>query len=170
MIKPHGIRCTSFAAVFVVLCLSAGKARSQEIRRVAEPSQQVRMAHGGYVCDGKLTVSALDDTYDMVSCSGPIYNAADYEAVYTKRNHDELAAMNANTQEALSRDLKAAIHRQFLLLPASLLQTAAIQNLEQSLINSVDERLPEGRGNIRLRRPASSTPANAPAGPPPSQE
>ena len=144
--------------------LGAGSALSQEIRRVAEPFQKVRMAHGGYVCDGKLTVVPIDDTYDTVSCSGPIYNAGDYAAVYTKQSHDELAAMNANTRAALNHDLKAAIHSQFQMLPANIRQAAVIQSLEQNILDSIDEKLPEGRGGTRppgpRRPPSNAGPSN----------
>jgi hypothetical protein len=159
-----------FGTVLVLLALSAGSALSQEIRRVAEPFEQVRMARGGYVCDGKLTVSPIDNTYDTVSCSGPMYNAADYAALYTKLSRDELTAMNANNRAALNHDIKAAIQGQFQLLPANLRQLAAIQALEKGLMDSVDEKLPEGRGNMRAPRPAGSAPGNASANPPPAQE
>jgi hypothetical protein len=160
----------SLSTASVLLVLSASSARSQEIRRVAEPFEQVRMARGGYVCDGKLTVSPIDNTYDTVSCSGPMYNAADYAAVYTKLSRDELAEMNANNRAALNRDLKAAIHGQFQSLPTNLRQLAAIQTLEKGLMDSVDEKLPEGRGNNRGPRSGGSAPASAPTSPPPAQE
>jgi hypothetical protein len=128
------------------------------------------MAHGGYVCDGKLTVSPIDPSYDMVSCTGPIYNAVDYGAVYTKLSRDELTQMNATARAALNRDLKAAIHDQFQTLPTNLRQLAAIQTLEKGVMDSIDEKLPEGRGNTRAPRPAGSAPAAAPGTPAPTQE
>ena len=170
MLKTRGIDLISVGAASVLLLLSAARARSQEIRRVAEPFESVRMAHGGYVCDGKLTISRIDDTYDTVSCSGPMYNAADYTAVYTRRSHDELAQMSAEARAAINRDLKAAVHRQFQALPGNLRQTAAIQSLEQGLIDSIDERLPEGRGNNRPPAPRGSAMTPAPTSPPPAQE
>ena len=136
------------SSVFVsgVLVLSASAARGQEIRRVAEPFEQVRMARGGYVCDGKLTVSPIDTTY-------------------AKLNRDELAKLNANNEAAINRDLKAAVHKQIQALPANLRQMAAIQNLEQGLMDSIDQRLPEGRGTSRAPRPGGPGPANPPATP-----
>ena len=157
-------------AMTALVALCGGRAYSQEMRRVAEPFQQVKMAHGGYVCDGKLTVNPIDPTYDMVSCSGPIYNAVDYGAVYTKLSRDELAALNANTRAALNHDLKAAIHSQFQALPTNLRQLAAVQTLEKGLMDSIDERLPEGRGNPRAPRPSGSAPAATATSPPPAQE
>lgn len=170
MLRNRGVDFLSLGAASVLLCLIATTARSQEIRRVAEPFEQVRMARGGYVCDGKLTVSPIDNTYDTVSCSGALYNAADYAAVYTKLSRDELTAMNANTRAALNHDIKAAIQGQFQLLPTNLRQLAAIQALEKGLMDSVDEKLPEGRGNMRAPRSAGSAPGNASTNPPPAQE
>jgi hypothetical protein len=119
---------------------------AQEIRPVARPNEAVRVAHGGYVCEGRATITPIDDSYDTVSCSGPMYNSADYVALYTKLNYDELVKMNSNAQEAINRDLKAAIQRRFSELPPNLREMAAIQNLEKSLSEYVDERLPQGRG------------------------
>lgn len=138
-------------AAALSLCLGAAlvscTARAQEIRPVAQPNESVRMAHGGYVCEGRASISPIDSSYDTVSCSGPMYNASDYIALYTKLNHDELVKMNANTTATLNRDMKAAIQKHFNELPANLRQMAAIQNLEKSLSDYVDERLPEGRGS-----------------------
>jgi hypothetical protein len=88
----------------------------------------------------------------------------------TKLNHDELVKLNANTQAAVNRDIKAAIHKQFQELPANLRQMAVIQNPEKSLSDYVDARLPEGRGGNfpRPARPGSS-PASAPAASPQDQ-
>jgi len=148
------------------LVQSTTSAHGQEIRRVAEPFEQVRMARGGYICDGKLTVSPIDTTYDIVSCSGPMYNATDYAALYAKLNRDELAKLNANNEAAINRDLKAAVHKQIQALPANLRQMAAIQNLEQGIMDSIDQRLPEGRGSPRAPRPGGPAPATGPASPP----
>lgn len=138
------------SSITLPLCLSAAfvsiAAHAQEIRPVAQPNESVRMAHGGYVCEGRTSISPIDSSYDSVTCSGPMYNASDYVALYTKLNHDELVKMNANAAEALNRDLKAAIQKHFNELPANLRQMSAIQNLEKSLSEYVDERLPEGRG------------------------
>jgi hypothetical protein len=69
-------------------CLAASllsfTAHAQEIRRVAQPNESVRMAHGSYVCDGHITTSPIDETYDMVTCTGPIYNASDYAALFNQ--------------------------------------------------------------------------------------
>jgi hypothetical protein len=141
--------CAAFA-----LCLGAivaSLAGAQEIRRVADPGQSVRLPHGSYVCDGQINTSPVDETYDMVTCTGAIYNSADYAALYTKLNHDELVKLNANTQKAISRDIKSAIHRQFQGLPANLRQTPSIQALEKSLTDYVDQRLPEGRNDDAAR-------------------
>jgi hypothetical protein len=143
-------------AATLSLCLCAAllsfTAHAQEIRPVAQPDEAVRMAHGGYVCEGRTSITPIDNSYDTVSCSGPIYNAGDYMALYTKLNHDELVKMNANTAEALNRDIKTAIQKRFNELPPNLRQMAAIQNLERSLSEYVDERLPEGRGTAAPRR------------------
>ncbi|HEY6290467.1 MAG TPA: hypothetical protein VI455_02765 [Terriglobia bacterium] len=142
------IRITTGAlALLAALLLAAGVARAQQIRRIAEPNQTVRMAHGSYVCDGRLSLSPIDDTYDMVTCSGPIYNSSDYQALNTKLSLDELVKLNAHTEQALNHDLKAGIDRRFRELPSDLLHSAAIQSLEKSLMNDVDRRLPEGRGD-----------------------
>ncbi len=152
---------TCLAAAFVSLTTWA-----QEIRPVAQPNEAVRMAHGGYVCDGRTDITPIDDSYDTVTCSGLMYNASDYMALYTKLNHDELVKINANTTAAINRDIKAAIQKQFGALPPNLRQMAAIQNLEKSLSEYVDERLPEGRGNgpSRPSRSAGTSHASVPGG------
>jgi len=145
-IKRVGARALGAFALVAGLTLAAGAARAQEIRRIAEPNQAIRMAHGSYVCEGHLSLSPIDNTYDMVSCSGPMYNSVDYQALYGKLSRDELVKLNSNAELMLSRDLKAAIDRRFRELPSDLLRSAAIQNLEKSLMGDVDRRLPEGRG------------------------
>jgi hypothetical protein len=169
MLKNRAVTQLWWGAALVLIGLDPTAAFSQEIRQVAEPHQSVRMAHGGYVCDGKLTVSPIDDTYDMITCSGPVYNTADYAAVYIKRSHDELVEMSATTRAALNHDLKAAIQTHFQSLPGDLRQLAAIQALERSVMDSIDEKLPEGRGNLRVPRPGTST-SGAPIGRAPGQE
>jgi len=148
---------TTFSLCFGAALVSL-TARAQEIRPVAQPNESVRMAHGGYVCEGRTSVTPIDNSYDTVTCSGPMYNASDYVALYTKLNHDELVKMNANASAALNRDIKAAIQKQFNELPPNLRQMAAIQNLEKSLSEYVDERLPEERGTAAPRpaRPSAS--------------
>ena len=81
MVRTRGMACFSLMATPLVMGMAGVRLQSQEIRRVAEPGQQVRRARGGYICEGKLNVSPIDATYDMVSCSGPIFNAADYAAL-----------------------------------------------------------------------------------------
>jgi hypothetical protein len=168
MLENRTISRFGLGSAFVLMCLGATAAFSQEIRRVAEPFQPVRMAHGGYVCDGKLTVAPIDDSYDTVTCSGAVYNAADYAAVYTKLSRDELAEMGATARAALNHDLKAAIQNQFQSLPAELRQLAAIQTLQRNVMDSIDEKLPEGRGTSRAPRPRQNTPG-APISRPPGQ-
>jgi hypothetical protein len=176
-------RIGTWSGLFLCLAAALGSltAHAQEIRRVAQPNESVRLPHGSYVCDGQTTTSPVDETYDMVTCTGPIYNAGDYAALFTKLNHDELLKLNdltklnhdelvnfnANTQAALNRDIRAAIHRQFQGLPANLRQAAAVQNLEKSLSDYVDERLPEGRGGNPSRPSRLSGQAASPAGAPP---
>lgn len=148
----------SFAlSLCIGVALVSFNARAQEIRPVAQPNESVRMAHGGYVCEGRTSITPIDSSYDTVTCSGPMYNASDYIAVYTKLNHDELVKMNANTTATLNRDMKAAIQKHFNELPANLRQMAAIQNLEKSLSDYVDERLPETRGSTAPHPSHSST-------------
>lgn len=82
-----------------LLWVTAGGASAQEIRPIAEPNQSIKMGRGGYVCEGQLTHTAIDDTDDwtreMVRCTGPIYSAADYAALNAKLNRDELVKLNA---------------------------------------------------------------------------
>jgi hypothetical protein len=122
--------------------------QAQEIRRVAEPNQPVRMAHNGYVCAGTLTVTPIDDTFDTVTCSGPVFAASDYEAVYQKRAYDELVKINEARVDVLNHDLKAAIEKRFGDLPRDVQQLAAIQSLKRSLNDYVDLRLPAGASQV----------------------
>jgi len=155
----------AWAGLFVLITLSASAGRTQEIRRLTEPNQPVRMPHGGYVCEGRLNISPIDDTYDMVTCSGPIYAAADYAAVYTKLEHDELANLNAVITGRLANDLKANIDKRFRQLPHNLQQAPAVVNLEKSLLEYVDERLPENLPESGLR-PRADSPVGAATAPP----
>ena len=121
------------------------------------------MARGGYVCEGQLTHTPIDATenwtYEMVQCTGPIYNSGDYMALNAKLSHDELVKLNAaldrlnasssatqdllNQQvQAFNRDLRAMIEKRFHDLPNDVLLSPAIQNLKKSLIEYVDQRLP----------------------------
>ena len=82
------------ASLALLSLLTAGALRAQEIRPIAEPNQSVKMGRGGYVCEGQLTHTSIDATenwtYEMVQCTGPIYNANDYVALNAKLSHDEL--------------------------------------------------------------------------------
>jgi len=130
-----------------MLLIAAG-AQAQEIRRVAEPNQPVRMTHNGYVCVGTLTVTPIDETYDTVTCSGPVFAASDYQAVYQKRAYDELVKINEARVDVLNHDLKAAIEKRFSELPRDMQQLASIQSLKRSLTEYVDQRLPAGATQI----------------------
>jgi len=120
------------------------------------------MGRGGYVCEGQLTHTPIDNTqdwtYEMVQCTGPIYNSNDYMALNAKLNHDELVKLNAAldrlnttssvTQDALNqqvqafnRDLRATIEKRFHDLPNDVLLSPAIQNLKKSLMEYVNQRL-----------------------------
>ena len=87
------------ASLALLSLLAAGALRAQEIRPIAEPNQSVKMGRGGYVCEGQLTHTSIDATenwtYEMVQCTGPIYNANDYQALNAKLSHDELVKLNA---------------------------------------------------------------------------
>jgi hypothetical protein len=121
----------------------------------------------------------------MVQCTGPIYNASDYEALNAKLSHDELVKLNAaldrlnatssatqdllNQQvQAFNRDLRATIEKRFHDLPNDILVSPAIQNLKKSLMEYVDQRLPRTPPN---NPPASqsTTPTNGQPGPAPNQ-
>jgi hypothetical protein len=177
------------ASLALFSLLTAGALRAQEIRTIAEPNQSVKMARGGFVCEGQLTHTPIDATenwsYEMVQCTGPIYNSNDYMALNTKLNHDELVKLNAAldrlnatssaTQDALNeqvqafnRDLRAMIEKRFHDLPNDVLLSPAIQNLKKSLMEYVDQRLPSTPKN---NPPASqsTTPTTGQPGPAPNQ-
>ncbi len=130
------------ASLALISLLTAGTLRAQEIRTIAEPNQSVKMARGGFVCEGQLTHTPIDATenwsYEMVQCTGPIYNSNDYMALNTKLNHDELVKLNAaldrlnatssGTQDILNKqvqafnsDLRAMIEMRFHDLPNDVL-------------------------------------------------
>ena len=170
------------ASVALLALLGAAAARAQEIRPLAEPSQAIKMGRGGYVCEGQLTHTAIDDaddwTYEMVRCTGPIYNSSDYAALNAKLSRDELVKLNAAldrlnaTQDVLNKqvqafnyDLRATIEARFRDLPNDVLLSAAIQNLKTTLIEYVDQRLPRTPAN---GPPALATPANVQPAPTPN--
>jgi hypothetical protein len=177
------------ASLALLILLTAGVLRAQEIRPIAEPNQSVRMSRGGYVCEGQLTHTPIDATenwtYEMVQCTGPIYNASDYEALNAKLSYDELVKLNAaldrlnvtssatrdvlNKQvQAFNNDLRATIEKRFHDLPNDVLLSPAIQNLKKSLMEYVDQRLPR---TPPKNPPASqsTTPPNGQPGPAPNQ-
>jgi hypothetical protein len=187
-------RLTLWAASLAVLSLlNAGALRAQDIRTIAEPNQAVKMGRGGYVCEGQLTHTPIgensdwtvDWTYEMVRCTGPLYNSNDYAAMHSKLTYDELVKLNgalerlnattSTTQELLNKqaqdsnsDLKAAIEKRFQDLPHDLLLSASIQNLKKSLIDYVDQRSPRPPAN-NPPPPRSATPAKSQPTPVPNQ-
>jgi hypothetical protein len=184
-------RIAIWSALLALCCLlNAGALRAQEIRVVAEPNQSIRMGRGGYVCEGRLTHTPIDATedwtYEMVQCSGPIYNSYDYAALHAKLNHDELVRLNDTmdrlsraTQDnldkqaqELSRDLKATIERRFQDLPNDVLLSAEVQNLKKSLLEYVDQRVVPSTPPIILRPPPRTpTPRRTrPGATPPSSQ
>jgi hypothetical protein len=145
------------------------------------------MGRGGYVCEGQLTHTPIDATenwtYEMVQCTGPIYNTNDYAALNAKLSHDELVKLNAAldrlnatssaTQDALNKqmqafnsDLRAMIEKRFHDLPNDVLQSPAIQNLKKGLMEYVDQRLsrtpPDNPPAPQSTTPTSSQPRPAP--------
>jgi hypothetical protein len=177
------------ASVALLLLVTAGAVRAQEIRAIAEPNQSIRVGRGGYVCEGQLTHTPIDDTdnwtYEMVRCTGPIYSSADYAALNAKLSREELVKLNTAldrlnvtsnaTQDALSKqgqafnyDLRATIEKRFEELPNDLLRSAAIQNLKKTLIEYVDQRLPRTPAN-NPPAPQSTKRANGQPGPTPDQ-
>ena len=151
------------AALALFFLLNPRTLQAQEIRPLAEPNQSIRMGRGGYVCEGRLTHTAIDATenwtYEMVQCTGQIFSSSDYAALHAKLNHDELVKLNAAldqlnttssaTQDALNRqvltlnsDFRSTIEKRFQDLPHEVLLSAEIQNLKKSLIDYVDQRLP----------------------------
>jgi ABC-type transporter Mla subunit MlaD len=147
------------------------------------------MGRGGYVCEGQLTHISIDSaenwTYEMVQCTGPMYNANDYAALNAKLSHDELVKLNAaldrlnatssatqdvlNKQvQAFNRDLRATIEKRFRDLPNDVLLSPAIQNLKKSLMEYIDQRLPR----TPPKNPPdsqSTTPTSGEPGPAPNQ-
>jgi hypothetical protein len=177
------------ASLTILSLLTAGALRAQEIRPIAEPNQSIKMGRGGYVCEGQLTHSSIDATenwtWEMVQCTGPIYNASDYAALNAKLSRDELVKLNAAlerlnatstaTQDVLNKqllafnsDLRATIEKRFSDLPNDVLLSAAIQNLKKSLIEYVDQRLPRTPPN-NPPAPRSSAPAKGQPNPAPNQ-
>jgi hypothetical protein len=155
MIKIGGMkRCLLWSEfVFLFSFLTAGALRAQEIRPIAEPNQSIRMGRGGYICEGHLTHTPIDATedwtYEMVQCTGPIYNSNDYVALNTKLNHDELVKLNTGLDQlnatsiamqaahdrqvqALGSDLRTTIEKKFQALPKDVLLSVAVQNLKVS--------------------------------------
>jgi hypothetical protein len=151
------------------------------------------MGRGGYVCEGQLTHTPIGDsvdwtvdwTYEMVQCTGPIYNSNDYAAQNAKLSRDEMRKLNAAvdqlnttsraTQDALDKqvqalhsDLKATIENRFQDLPHDVLLSAAIQNLKKSLIEYVDQRVPRTPPN-NPPPPRATTPAKSLPNPAPNQ-
>ena len=181
-------RLTLWSASLALLSLLAARAlRAQEIRPIAEPNESVKMGRGGYVCEGQLTHTPIDATgnwtYEMVQCTGPIYNSNDYMALNAKLGHDELVKLNAaldrldasssatqdllNQQvQAFNRDLRAMIEKRFHDLPNDVLLSPAIQNLKKSLMEYVDQRLPSTPKNnppaSQPTTPATGQPGSAP--------
>ena len=168
--------------------LAARALRAQEIRPIAGPNESVKMGRGGYVCEGQLTHTPIDATgnwtYEMVQCTGPIYNSNDYMALNAKLGHDELGKLNAaldrlnatssatqdilNQQvQAFNRDLRATIEKRFHDLPNDVLLSPTIQNLKKSLMEYLDQRLPSSPKN---NPPVSeSTTTTSRPGPAPNQ-
>ena len=184
------VRFTLWSASLALLSLlTAGVLRAQEIRAIAGPNQSVRMGRGGYVCEGQITHTSIDSaenwTYEMVQCTGPIYNANDYAALNAKLSHDELVKLiaaldrlnvtSSDTQDllnkqvqAFNRDLKAVIEKRFQDLPNDVLLSPAIQNLKKSLMEYVDQRLPRTPPN-NPPAPQPTTPTSAQPRPAPNQ-
>jgi hypothetical protein len=177
------------ASLALFSLLTAGALRAQEIRPIAEPNQVTKVGRGGYVCEGQLTHTPIDDTrdwsYEMVQCTGPIYSSNDYVALNTKLSHDEMVKLNAaldrlnaissSTQDVLNKqvqafnsDLRATIEKRFHDLPNDVLLSPAIQNLKKSLMEYVDQRLPKTPPN---NPPASqsTTPTSGQPRPAPNQ-
>ena len=174
------------ASLVLTSFIGAGTGRAQEIRRIAGPNQSIKVGRGGYVCEGQLTETLLDNTedwsYEMVSCTGPIYNANDYTALHAKLGHDEFVKLNAaldrlnatssSTQEMLRKqvqtfnnNLRAEIEKRFHDLPNDLVQSPAIQNLKKSLMDYVNERLPttgKSPATQQTTAPASAQQGSAP--------
>ncbi len=176
----------SAAPVALLFLLIATPLRGQEIRVLAEPNQSIRMGRGGYVCDGQLTHTPIDATenwtYELVECTGPMYNSYDYAALNAKLSHDELVRMNetldrmsrasqgATDKQAreLNSDLKATIEKRFEDLPQNVLLSADVQALKKNLMDYVDQRVtpyapppPPSKGSAlpRTHRTAPTSPS-----------
>jgi hypothetical protein len=178
------------ASLAVLSLLTSGTLRAQEIRAIAQPNETVRMGRGGYVCEGQLTHTPIDATenwtYEMVQCTGPIYDSKDYAALYAKFSYDALVNMNVALQrenasrratqgalndqaQAINSDLKGMIDARFQELPQNVLLSAAIQNLKKSLVDYVDVRFPRTpAGNPAPTQPNSPS-RSRPAAPPNQQ-
>ena len=177
------------ASLALLSLLAARTLRAQEIRPIAGPNESVKMGRGGYVCEGQLTHTPIDNTenwtYEMVQCTGPIYNSNDYMALHAKLGHDELVKLNAaldrldasssatqdllNQQvQAFNRDLRAMIEKRFHDLPNDVLLSPAIQNLKKSLMEYVDQRLPSTPKNNPPASQSTTTTTGQP-GPAPNQ-
>ncbi|MGO8786040.1 MAG: hypothetical protein ACLQVL_01475 [Terriglobia bacterium] len=176
------VRFASWLAPIALLCLfNIGTLRAQEIRVVAEPNQSIRMGRGGYVCEGQLTHTPIDATenwtYEMVQCTGPMYNSYDYAALQAKLNHDELMRLNDTMDRLLerqarelNRDLKATIEASFQTLSHDVLASAEIQSLKKSLLDYVDQRVVPGVSPLTPRPPRAPTTRTRPgATTPPTQ-
>jgi len=50
------------ASLALLSLLAAGALRAQEIRPIAGPNESVKMGRGGYVCEGQLTHTPIDNT------------------------------------------------------------------------------------------------------------
>jgi len=178
------------ASLVLMSFVGAGTGRAQDIRPIAAPNQSIKVGRGGYVCEGQLTHSPIDNTenwtYEMVSCTGPIYNANDYTALHAKLDHDEFVKLNAaldrlnatssSTQDLLSKqvqtfnnDLRAEIEKRFRDLPNDLQKSPAIQNLKKSLMDYVNERLPSTAPNKSPATQQTTAPAGAQQGSAPEQ-
>jgi hypothetical protein len=173
----------SWSAPVALFCLlNMGTLRAQEIRVIAEPNQSIRMGRGGYVCDGQLTHTPIDATenwtYEMVQCTGPMYNSYDFAALNAKLNHEELLRLNETMDRLLdrqarelNRDLKANIESSFQALPHDVLVSTDVQNLKKSLLEYLDQRVVSGTAPLAPRPPrAPTTPRTRPgATSPPTQ-
>ena len=167
-------------AVGLFCLLSPGMVRTQEIRVIAGPNESIRMSRGGYVCEGQLTHTPIDATenwtYEMVQCTGPMYNSSDYEALNAKLNHDELLRLNDTMDRLLdrqaremNRDLKSNIESSFQMLSPNALASVEIQNLKKSLLEYVDQRVVSALGPFEPRPPRNPAgPRTHPRATPPS--
>ena len=177
-------RFAQWSAPVALLCLlNAGTLPAQDIRVIAEPKESIRMGRGGYVCEGQLTHTPIDATenwtYEMVQCTGPMYNSFDYAALYAKQNHDEMLRLNDTMDRLLDRqaremnhDLKVAIESSFQALPPDVLASTDIQNLKKSLLDYIDQRVVSGLGPFgpRPARPRTTPGTHPRTTPQPPQQ